>query len=44
MLGHNFPDSQWYKDAFSLLQGKGLSPQENSESWMSKIYHTVVPS
>lgn len=44
VLGHNFPDSQWYKDAFSLLQGKGLSPQENSESWMSKIYHTVVPS
>jgi outer membrane protein assembly factor BamD len=44
VLGHNFPDSQWYKDAYSLLQGKGLSPQENSESWMAKIYHTVVPS
>ncbi len=44
VLGHNFPDSQWYKDAYSLLQGKGLSPQENSGSWISKIYHTVVPS
>jgi outer membrane protein assembly factor BamD len=44
VLGHNFPDSQWYKDAYSLLQGKGLAPEENSDSWMSKIYHTVVPS
>jgi outer membrane protein assembly factor BamD len=44
VLGHNFPDSQWYHDAFTLLQGKGLSPQENAESWISKIYHTVVPS
>ena len=26
VLGHNFPDSQWYQDAFDLLKGKGLSP------------------
>ncbi len=44
VLGHNFPDSQWYRDAYALLKGKGLSPQENSASWISKIYHTVVPS
>jgi outer membrane protein assembly factor BamD len=44
VLGHNFPDSEWYKNAYALLQSKGLSPQENSESWISKIYHTVVPS
>ena len=44
VLGHNFPDSQWYKDAFTLLKGKGLSPQESSDSWISKIYHSVVPS
>ena len=44
VLGHNFPDSQWYKDAYSLLKGKGLSPQDRGGSWMSKIYHTVVPS
>ena len=30
VLGHNFPDSQWYQDAYALLKGKGLSPQENS--------------
>ena len=44
VLGHNFPNSQWYKDAYALLQGKGLSPQENAGSWMAKIYHTVIPS
>ena len=44
VLGHNFPDSQWYQDAYALLKGKGLSPQENSSSWISKIYRTVVPS
>ena len=44
VLGHNFPDSQWYQDAFALLKGKGLSPEENGGSWMAKLYHVVVPS
>jgi outer membrane protein assembly factor BamD len=43
VLGHNFPDGQWYKDAFDLLKGGGLSPNENQSSWISKIYHSVVP-
>ncbi len=44
VLGHNFPDSQWYKDAYALLKSGGLEPQEHQESWISKLYHTVVPS
>jgi outer membrane protein assembly factor BamD len=44
VLGHNFPNSQWYQDAYDLLKGHGLSPHEYGESWISKIYHTVVPS
>ena len=44
VLGHNFPDGQWYQDAYALLKGKGLSPHEYEDSWISKIYHTVVPS
>ncbi len=43
VLGHNFPDGQWYKDAYSLLKGGGLEPEEHKDSWISKIYHTVVP-
>lgn len=41
ILGHNFPDGQWYKDAFSLLQTGGLEPQENAGSWMSKLFKKV---
>ena len=44
VLGHNFPDGRWYKDAYSLLQGGGLEPSEDQGSWISKIYHSVVPS
>ena len=44
VLGHNFPDGQWYKDAYALLKSGGLSPEEHKESWISKIYHTIVPS
>ena len=44
VLGHNFPDGQWYKDAYALLKGGGLEPKENQQSWISKLYHAVVPS
>ncbi|MBI1868239.1 MAG: outer membrane protein assembly factor BamD [Methylocystis sp.] len=37
VLGHNFPDSSWYKDAHALLKGGGLEPQEHQDSWLSKI-------
>ncbi len=43
VLGHNFPDGKWYKDAFELLKGGGLSPNEDQSSWISKLYHSVVP-
>ncbi|GHC75243.1 outer membrane protein assembly factor BamD [Limoniibacter endophyticus] len=36
VLGHNYPDSQWYKDSFKLLQSNGLEPRENAGSWISK--------
>ncbi len=29
VLGHNYPDSQWYKDSYALLQIGGLEPREN---------------
>jgi len=29
VLGHNFPDSRWYKDAYALMESKGLQPNEN---------------
>ena len=41
VLGHNFPDSPWYKDAFAKLQEGGLKPQEDPTSWISKVFHNV---
>ena len=26
VLGHNFPDSQWYKDAYPLVKTGGVEP------------------
>jgi outer membrane protein assembly factor BamD len=37
ILAHNFPDSQWYKDAHALLESDGLEPHEYTDSWLSKI-------
>jgi len=36
VLGHNFPDSKWYKDSYNLLQSKGLKPRNNPGSWLQK--------
>lgn len=36
VLGRNYPDSQWYKDSYALLNSKGLQPRENAGSWISK--------
>jgi outer membrane protein assembly factor BamD len=38
VLGHNFPDSRWYKDAYALMQSKGLQPSENKGSWISQAF------
>ncbi len=29
VLGHNYPNSEWYKEAFDRLKSGGLSPHEN---------------
>lgn len=36
VLGHNYPDSKWYKDSYELLKNGGLAPNESQESWISK--------
>ena len=41
VLGHNFPDSKWYKDAYTLLQSDGLAPREDGDSWLSKAWNSV---
>lgn len=38
VLGHNFPDSSWYRDAYALLQTGGLQPREQESSWISRAF------
>ncbi|WP_068085929.1 outer membrane protein assembly factor BamD [Polycladidibacter stylochi] len=38
VLGHNFPQSDWYKEAYSLLKKGGYSPEENKGSWISRSF------
>jgi outer membrane protein assembly factor BamD len=38
VLGHNFPDSAWYQDAYKLVKGAGGEPNENKDSWISRSF------
>jgi outer membrane protein assembly factor BamD len=38
VLGHNFPQSPWYKDTYTLMSTKGLTPREDKGSWISKAF------
>jgi len=42
VLGHNFPDSSWYKDSYNLVKGAGGQPNENKDSWISKAFKTIT--
>ncbi len=43
VLGHNYPNSQWYKDAYSILQNDGILPAEDKQSWISRAVSSVNP-
>jgi outer membrane protein assembly factor BamD len=43
VLGHNFPNSQWYKDAYTLVSSDGQAPLENQESWISRAFRSLNP-
>jgi len=38
VLGHNFPDSTWYQDAYKLVKTGGVEPVENKGSWISRAF------
>ncbi len=42
VLGHNYPDSQWYADAYKLLQTGGLEPRESGNSWISRAGKKIL--
>ena len=43
VLGHNFPDSRWYQDAYRLVKSGGFEPSENKGSWISRAFAKISP-
>jgi outer membrane protein assembly factor BamD len=41
VLGHNFPDSRWYKDAYNLVKSGGVEPSENQGSYISRAFRKL---
>ena len=42
MLGANYPGSQWYKDAYNILKGRNLKPEEDKGSWISQAFRRIL--
>ena len=38
VLGYNYPDSSWYAESYALLEDKGLKPEADEGSWLSRIF------
>jgi outer membrane protein assembly factor BamD len=38
VLGHNFPNSEWYQRAYKRLGAGGVSPNGNRDSWISRAF------
>ena len=39
VLGHNYPDSNWYRHAYGLLGKQGLKPQARVGSWITQTWN-----
>jgi outer membrane protein assembly factor BamD len=44
VLGHNFPNSEWYKRAYALLKSGGVNPQMGGDSWFTKTLKSLTPA
>jgi outer membrane protein assembly factor BamD len=44
VLGHNFPDGQWYKHAYSQLQKVGVQPERHEGSWITRTWRAGDPA
>ncbi|MBB3934369.1 outer membrane protein assembly factor BamD [Aureimonas phyllosphaerae] len=43
VLGQNFPESEWYRDSYALLQSNGLQPRSGSgTSWFSNATRLIT--
>jgi outer membrane protein assembly factor BamD len=41
VLGHNFPSSRWYTDAYRLVKSGGFEPAVSEGSWITRAFKKV---
>ncbi|MSP48894.1 MAG: outer membrane protein assembly factor BamD [Alphaproteobacteria bacterium] len=41
VLGHNYPGSDWYRDAYALLAGQGLAPDGSQKGWFGRTFGSL---
>jgi outer membrane protein assembly factor BamD len=42
ILGHNFQSTVWYRDAFTLLTGQGLTLEPAGGGWLRAVYRQMI--
>ena len=42
VLGFNYPDSQWYRDSYSILVERDLKPVKDEKSWISRAIDRIL--
>lgn len=42
VLGHNYPNSSWYKDAYTLVASDGRAPVASDSSWITKAFKSIT--
>ena len=42
VLGANYPGSGWYQNAYNILKGRNLKPEEDKRSWISQAFHRIL--
>lgn len=43
VLGHNFPNSDWYKRSYALLKSGGVNPSIGGDSFFTKALKSLTP-
>ena len=42
VLGYNYPDSEWYRDSYSILIERNLKPVKDEKSWISRAIDGIL--
>jgi outer membrane protein assembly factor BamD len=42
ILGHNYPNSDWYRDAYKLVKTDGREPVASESSWITRAFKSIA--